>query len=329
MMGVVKMGDFIGDENKDFIGDENKDIMEELENAKGLIEDEYNTNVEDKLYEVLENGEILEQLKIALKEDKDVEISGLIFKSNKYGIFKRLSGNRELDNNNVKKLKESIQENGYKKSQPITIDEAWNILNGQHRRKVCEELGLPIFFTIEYTENDSLKITQDFNQNQKNWALIDYIKSYADRGFEDYKKFIKLCQDENIQPSLAIWLLYSSRNGVIQNRIKNGELRCENRDIERAKKILNNIREIKECIPNTLPEERALRRAILSDKVAVPLMVIMEEENYRHDRMLKQVKEYFRSIDKRNMSTAGESLVALYNHRLRDQNSRLRKYSDM
>ena len=80
---------------------------------------------------------------------------------------------------------------------------------------------------------------------------------------------------------------------------------------------------------NTLPEERALRRAILSDKVAVPLMVIMEEENYRHDRMLKQVKEYFRSIDKRNMSTAGESLVALYNHRLRDPNSRLKTYSDM
>lgn len=56
-------------------------------------------------------------------------------------------------------------------------------------------------------------------------------------------------------------------------------------------------------------------------------MVIMEEKNYHHDGMLKQAKEYFRSIDKRNMSTAGESLVALYNHRLKE--SRLRKYSDM
>ena len=83
MMGVVKMGDFIGDENKD--------IMEELENAKGLIEDEYNTNVEDKLYEVLENKEILEQLKIALEEDKDVEISGLIFNCSNISLFSNTS----------------------------------------------------------------------------------------------------------------------------------------------------------------------------------------------------------------------------------------------
>ena len=288
-----------------------------------------NKNAEEKLLNIIGNDELVDQLKKSISLDKDIEISNFIFSSKKYDSFNRLAGNRDIDPKNVKKLTNSIKANGYKKSQPIILDEDFNIIDGQHRFRACQDLGLPVYFTIEKTD-DSLKLTQDLNKDQKNWSIIDYVKSYSERKFEDYNRLLKLIQDENITTSSAIWLIKRSRNGNVQQQIRKGTFKCSEEDVLRARLVLNKIRELKESIPNNFPEEKKLRSVMLTDRIIVPLMCMMEEENYNHKRMLKQIKELYRSIDTRSMVTAGESLIAIYNLKLnKSSNKRLRPYSEI
>lgn len=159
--------------------------------------------------------------------------------------------------------------------------------------------------------------------------LEDYVRSYADRGFQDYINLLALVKNQGISISLALWLIYHSRNGFIQETVKSGSLRCSDRDMEVVIKTLDLIKDLRDVIPNNFTDEKSLKNAFLGDKVAVPLAVIIDQKNYNHSRMIKQIKNYYKSIDKRNMSTCGDSLVKLYNYRLKDSSSRLVDYADM
>lgn len=281
-----------------------------------------------KLSQILNNPDIINQIDAALGLDTNVEIVGLTFQTNKYNKFKDLDGNRDINKTNLEKIKKSISDIGYQYSQPITVDMLLNVINGQHRKEACIQLGLPIIFNMQYTQ-DSLKITQDINKSQKNWAILDYIQSYANRGFIAYQKFLNLIDNEKITISLAIWLIYRSRNGNIQEQIKNGDLICNDEHIADIQKTLRLLTQIKDAIPNNLEKERKLRNSIFTDKFAVPLTTLMQEPQYNHLRMVKQISKLYNSVDISNMSNCGNSLVQIYNFNLKDNTNKLRSYSDL
>lgn len=283
----------------------------------------------NKILEAIKNPEIINELLLAIELDKDTHINGFTFSSSKYDAFKILPGNRQLNTANLRKLDSSISTHGYRSSQPITLNNVGQILNGQHRAAICKAKNIPIFFNFERTHSNSLALTVDMNISQKNWVLEDYVRSYADRGFQDYINLLTLVKDQGISISLALWLIYHSRNGFIQETVKTGSLRCSDRDMEVVIKTLDLIKELRDVIPDNFADEKSLKNAFLGDKVAVPLAVIIDQKNYNHSRMIKQIKNYYKSIDKRNMSTCGDSLVKLYNYRLKDSSSRLIDYSDM
>lgn len=289
-----------------------------------------NQSIEAKVLNILEENNLVAEIKKAIELDEEVKIAGIIFESKKYSKLNRLSGNRNIDVNNVKKIESSVVENGYKKSQPIIVDSDLSIIDGQHRLQVCKNMDIPVYFTVEGASDDSLKLTQDLNRNQKNWGLSDYIQSFADRGYKDYQNFIEFISREKINISLGIWFLYKSRNGETQSKIKEGRLKCAELEIYKIKSTLDKIRELKNAIPSNLKQEKELIKAMESDKIAVPLMVIMEESNYSQERMLKQISALYRSIDKRSMAVAGDSLVEMYNHKLgKNSPNRLRAYNEI
>ena len=278
----------------------------------------------DVLLEALMDEDLLEQVIDALKLDKDVTITGLIFETKNYDGFNKLPGNRKLDLNNVKNISESIEKNGYKKSQPITVDRGLNIIDGQHRKQSCENLGIKVPFVIETEHDDSLKLTQDLNSNQKNWKITDYINSYADRGFKDYILFNNFLKEEEISSSILIWLLYHSRNGVVQTAIKKGDLSCTKEQLDEIRVIIQRAREIREVIPSKTVQYKDF----MKDKVLMPLITIMNEPEYSHERMIKQIREEYFTLSTSNMVNAGTSLVDIYNKKLSKKN-RLKEYNRM
>lgn len=272
--------------------------------------------IEKILKKALANKDLLEVISQALLVDENIKISNLIFETKNYDKIKKLSGNREVDKNNVKNIKKSIEKNGYKKSKPISIDKNLEIIDGQHRKEACKELNISVPFMIETNHNDSLKLTQDLNSNQKNWKITDFINSYADRGFEDYILFNNFLKDENISSSLLIWLLYHSRSGEVQLDIKTGKLTCTEKQLVEIKKTINKAKEIRSMIPYNSVQYKNF----MKDKVLIPLILIMNQKSYNHSRMIKQIQEEYFSLDMSNMSNAGTSLVNIYNKRLSKQN---------
>lgn len=281
------------------------------------------------LKETIKQEDIDKNIKLVTDKDPETQVSGLIFTSTDYDVFNFLTGNRSIDPNNVKKLKESISENGYKKSQPIIVNQDFEIIDGQHRFTACEELKLPIYFTIEREDEDSIKLTQNLNKNQKNWGLIDYIKSYADRGYQDYINLLNFIEDRNLNLTTTIVLAWGTRNAIIRNKIMQGKIHFTSFEENRIDEIINRLKEIKEKIPNNLDIEKKLRNAILTENFAAVMVKIMREDNYDHNRMLKQIASNYRSIDLRNRNTMGDSLVAIYNKKLKNRADKLPYYADM
>lgn len=279
--------------------------------------------------ETIKREDVAKNIKLVTDKDPETQVSGLIFTTTDYDIFNFLTGNRTINANNVKKLKESISENGYKKSQPIIVNQDFEIIDGQHRFVACEELKLPIYFTIEREDEDSIKLTQDLNKNQKNWGLIDYIKSYVDRGYQDYINFLRFVEDRNLSVTTAIVLAWGTRNANIRNKIMQGKIEFTIYEENRVDEIINRLKEIKEKIPNNLDIEKKLRNAILGENFAAVMVKIMRQDNYDHNRMLKQISTNYRSIDLRNRNTMGDSLVAIYNKKLKNKEDKLPYYVDM
>lgn len=279
--------------------------------------------------ETIKREDVAKNIKLVTDKDPETQVSGLIFTTTDYDIFNFLTGNRTINANNVKKLKESISENGYKKSQPIIVNQDFEIIDGQHRFTACEELKLPIYFTIEREDEDSIKLTQDLNKNQKNWNLIDYIKSYVDRGYQDYINFLRFVEDRNLSVTTAIVLAWGTRNANIRNKIMQGKIEFTIYEENRVDEIINRLKEIKEKIPNNLDIEKKLRNAILGENFAAVMVKIMRQDNYDHNRMLKQISTNYRSIDLRNRNTMGDSLVAIYNKKLKNKEDKLPYYVDM
>ena len=279
--------------------------------------------------ETIKREDVAKNIKLVTDKDPETQVSGLIFSTTDYDIFNFLTGNRTIDVNNIKKLKESISENGYKKSQPIIVNQDFEIIDGQHRFTACEELKLPIYFTIEREDEDSIKLTQDLNKNQKNWGLIDYIKSYVDRGYQDYINFLRFVEDRNLSVTTAIVLAWGTRNADIRNKIMQGKIEFTIYEENRVDEIINRLKEIKEKIPNNLDIEKKLRNAILGENFAAVMVKIMRQDNYDHNRMLKQISTNYRSIDLRNRNTMGDSLVAIYNKKLKNKEDKLPYYVDM
>ena len=196
--------------------------------------------------ETIKREDVAKNIKLVTDKDPETQVSGLIFTTTDYDIFNFLTGNRTINANNVKKLKESINENGYKKSQPIIVNQDFEIIEGQHRFVACEELKLPIYFTIEREDEDSIKLTQDLNKNQKNWGLIDYIKSYVDRGYQDYINFLRFVEDRNLNVTTAIVLAWGTRGANIRNKIMQGKIEFTIYEENRVDEIINRLKEIKE-----------------------------------------------------------------------------------
>ena len=278
--------------------------------------------------ELLNNPEdIKKQINAALRIDKSAKISGVIFETKNYENLKRLNGNRPLNDNNVKKLKKSFETNGINKSKPVITDKDGNILDGEHRKEASIQMNLPVFFAIEDIHNNSLELAIRLNSVQENWKVLDFVKSYAELGIIDYKNLLNLVQDEGITLSLAIWLLYRTRNGDMQSKIKSGDIKCSSEDVIRVKNILRKIREIRDVIPNNFKFEKEIRKYMMREKLAVPIMTLMNEHNYDHSRMVKQVGKRYDEINCKTMFGAGMSLVKIYNFRLGiNSEKRLRDY---
>ena len=123
-------------------------------------------------------------------EEKKVVYNVYITKD--YSIFKRLVGNRDIPESRISKIVESIQTIGWVHN-PIIVNENMEVIDGQGRLTALQRLKLPVEYII--AEGAGNKECIYMNMNMVNWALPDFIKSYAEQGNENYQRLLSLIEN--------------------------------------------------------------------------------------------------------------------------------------
>lgn len=116
---------------------------------------------------------------------EDTATTNVIYQTTDYNKFRKLSGNRDVEEKRVKNIVKSIQKVGWI-SNPIIVNKQLEIIDGQGRFEALKRLGLPIEYHI--VDSVTLDGCRTMNSNQKGWATMDYVKSYAKSKVKDYQR---------------------------------------------------------------------------------------------------------------------------------------------
>jgi hypothetical protein len=104
---------------------------------------------------------------------------------------------------------------------PIIVNEKYEVIDGQHRLQISQELRLPVRYIV--CEGYGLDQVHRLNQNSKNWQLIEFIKGYADMGNKEYIKFLDFLNTYNFGVTSSMDLL-GGHGGSTTNAIKDGSM---------------------------------------------------------------------------------------------------------
>jgi len=126
-----------------------------------------------------------------------------------YEKFKMLKGNRATSPARIKKIQTSIMNVGYITS-PILVNEKMEIIDGQGRFEALKGLKMPIEYIMH--PGIALKECQAMNIYQSNWKLLDYIKSYAEVGNQNYIRLQSLLDEYTFNKSVC--MLASACKGI-------------------------------------------------------------------------------------------------------------------
>ncbi len=103
-------------------------------------------------------------------------------------------GNRDTYDSHINKFETLLSDYGFMDSlKVIPGDGCYQIVEGQHRFEAGKRLGMTQFpcYVIDWLEgcdeDEIQNIIISLNANNKAWTIYDFVKSFADRGDEEYK----------------------------------------------------------------------------------------------------------------------------------------------
>lgn len=204
-------------------------------------------------------------------------IATKIFKTHNYSMFKKIKGNRDLNDRHVNSLVKSIEEKGLILN-PAIVNEKSELIEGQHRLAACEILNEPFYYYV--LEGGNIDDVTVLNQNRKNWGFTEWMNRYADYNKIEYKIYKHLYERWGFDHWSTIFLLcrtkgYRSRAGL-KDKFYSGTLKIET--LEQGKKWAQRIMDIEPFYKNHK------RRAFIQAMIRV-----FHDRQYNHRMFLKKL----------------------------------------
>ena len=220
-----------------------------------------------------------------------------------YSKFKNIGGNRTKNLSHINRLKQSMSENYL--FTVILVNEKLEIIDGQHRFEVIQELKLPLYYVIQ--EGYSLNEVHILNQNAKNWTNEDYLEGYCDLGYDDYLKFKLFKKSYKLTVSNCLSLLISGGKENIAQIFKEGKLKIKDYNL-----ACSNIEKIL-----SLPEyyEGVRRRTFIN-----AMLKLLKNDNFSFDVFVSKLKRQPTAlVDCVNIDRTIELIERIYNNRNRNK----------
>lgn len=181
-----------------------------------------------------------------------------VYKTNDLGMFNEIKGNRPLNPQHVRRLRDSIKNYGVLQN-PIIVNELMEVIDGHHRLIAAKEENSCIFYII--VNGYKLEEVQVLNLNQKNWTKKDFMEGYANMGVEPYVKLrnflrrnkdfnitdcISMCSNSNSSSSSSITQKYRYKDRVINQKEVFEEGTWQGKDFNLAQDYADKIKMIKQ-----------------------------------------------------------------------------------
>lgn len=142
-----------------------------------------------------------------------------------YEMFKLYPGNRPLNQTNLDNLISSISNKNLLPERPIVVNEAFYVLDGQHRLEAAKRLHLPVSYVTK--QGGDFRDIILLNSNQKNWQLDDYLRLFADgEKLPEYILLKEFMKRHNFRLKEALLVVLGPFKDMTEGeKFKNGEFK--------------------------------------------------------------------------------------------------------
>ena len=238
------------------------------------------------------------------------QITKVMYEKN-YTKFTLFDNNRNINETHVEELISSMRKSG--QLMPVVITPNMEVIDGQHRLKACEKLGIPVSYVINKTGNS--KQIAVMNNTQKGWKNKDFLKHFSHSGHSnssEYKKIEKFFEEYKLPFRVGIALLsnYTVNMDGGNNRgpmpsFRDGSFKIQ--DLDKAKETASRLIKLKSFVPN-------LVRIV---KFSVAFIKISKLENFNLKTCYTQIEKNSNKFDKcLNQEDWNEAMVRAYNYNL-------------
>lgn len=237
------------------------------------------------------------------------QIIAKVFTTSDHKKFKHLEGNREVTQLRAKRIRRSIEKNGYIFN-PIIVNEKYEIIDGGGRQSVLEEMQMPVDYIVR--PGMTVKDCQALNSAASTWTLIDYVESYANLGNVNYIYLRNLMTQF---PMIGIESIVFAITGNVspnKNEIIAGEFVCLEQQYNSAVFLLQYANKF-------VPEIRKKKKA-RTTHVLNAVMFARTIEGIDYDMLFEKFKRFYPTdmiVDMMNIDSVLKGISTIYNYQSR------------
>jgi len=144
-----------------------------------------------------------------------LEIKTKQYQTINYDLFKLCVGNRDLNQDHIKKVAAALEKTNKLHVYPVVVSEIGDghlaIRDGQHRFMACRMLKIPVVFIVdnEYSDEDMMII----NACLRKWNSNDYVNHYSSLGNEHYERLKDDALTFKRDSSRIMWV-FNKKKGI-------------------------------------------------------------------------------------------------------------------
>ena len=233
------------------------------------------------------------------------EIACVVYRTSDYNLFKKLQFNRDITESRKEKLIASLSAREI--MCPIVVNENFEIIDGQARYEAKKELGRPIEYIID--PGADISDCRRMNAYNTKWTPMDYAKSYAESGNQNYARILQCYEDTGLALKLILRLAGKSATNDKGNAFANGKTIYTEHDLEVSKRVIRDSYTIRDALQFDGKLNEAFFKAV---KIAT------EFPEYDHEWMIKKCKEYkTRYTQMSQLEDALKQFSVIYNHNIK------------
>ena len=247
------------------------------------------------------------------------QITKVLYERN-YTKFTLFDNNRDINETHVEELIASMRKSG--QLMPVVVTPSKEVIDGQHRLKACEKLGIPVSYVVNTA--GSAKQIAVMNNTQKGWKNKDFLKHFCHKSHNnsaEYNKIAKFFNDYSLPFSVGIALLSDQQTlaTIAKDRgpmpaFRDGTFKISN--LDKAKETAERLIKLKSFVPN-------LVRIV---KFSIAFIKISKLDNFNLKTCYAQLEKNSNKFDKCvNQEDWNEAMVAAYNYKLVTKGKRASK----